>query len=66
MWNKNEVQFPRLLSEIFATVEFTKEQREALCESMDLEYEDIQEIFRRAEDEWDSIKEKAFLQSLKG
>jgi hypothetical protein len=55
-WEDNSIQFPRLLSEICATVDFTKEQMDELCESMDLEISDIDELFDRANDEWERIK----------
>lgn len=56
MWSRNEIQFPRLLAELNA-VGLTRRQWQQLSESMDLAFEDIDELFSRAEDEWGRIKE---------
>lgn len=56
LWERNDIQFPRLIAEINATVELTKRQRTELCESMDLEPSDIDELFDRADEEWERIK----------
>ncbi len=55
-WNDNSIQFPRLLAEILATQENL--DMAALCESMDLEPREVDEIFDRAEAEWERIKDK--------
>ena len=57
-WKNNNIQFPRLLAEIDAVVEFTGQQKDELCISMDLEWSDIEEIFERAQIEFDKIKAK--------
>ena len=54
-WNKNSIQFPRLINEIEA-IGLTDEQHNNLCDSMDLEPEDIDELFDRAQREFDNIK----------
>ena len=54
-WNNDIIQFARLLTEINATVEFSDNDFEALCESMDLEKDRIHELFNRA----DKLFEKA-------
>ena len=53
-WDDNSIQFPRLLAEIYATQDSLKIT--ALCESMDLEPDEIVEIFERAIIEWEQIK----------
>lgn len=55
-WDDNRIQFPRLLAEIAAAIEFTPEQDQALCEAMDLEMNEVAELFDRAQAEWDQIK----------
>jgi hypothetical protein len=55
-WNQDKIQFPRLLAEIFAVVEFTPEQKKALCESMDLHWDDIVSHLVRAELAYTAIK----------
>ena len=57
-WDDNSIQFPRLLAEISATqpnLDF-----EALCISMDLEIDDINDIFDRADEAWEEIKLKTY------
>ena len=54
-WDLNCLQFPRLLAEIRA-VGLSTEQESELAASMDLDLEQIAEIFERAEDEWEVIK----------
>jgi len=55
-WENNHIQFCRLLAEI-RTVSLTTEQYDQLQESMDLGYEDIDEVFARAEIEWMRVKD---------
>jgi hypothetical protein len=57
-WLNNDIQFPRLIAEICATVEFTPEQETALCESMDLDWDEVCQLFERADVVWQKIKEK--------
>jgi len=54
-WEDNSIQFPRLLAEILATQENL--DYEALSESMGLEQARIDELFDRADAEWERIKE---------
>ena len=54
-WNNNNIQFPRLLSEIFA-VGLTNEQMDQLCDSMNLTIDDIDELFHRAQSEFDQLR----------
>jgi hypothetical protein len=57
-WDRNDVQFPRLLAEIRA-VGLTASQTAQLCVSMDCTTEDICEILERAEEVFEGIKEHA-------
>jgi hypothetical protein len=54
-WADNRIQFPRLLAEIHA-VGLVPKQYAQLQQSMDLSTEEIEEIFTRAEKEWEDIK----------
>lgn len=56
LWKDDAVQFPRLLAEIAATLEITAEQWDSLAESMDLEPEEIGELFDRAQAAWERLK----------
>ena len=56
LWNDNSIQFPRLLAEILATQENL--DMEALSESMGLEIARIEELFERADTEFEKIKAK--------
>jgi hypothetical protein len=58
LWDRDDVQFPRLLAEIASTVELTKDQLQAVCESMDLKEEDLSALFDRAELAWNKLKER--------
>ena len=57
LWQDNSIQFPRLIAEIQA-VGLTPAQLELLEDSMDLHPVEIDELFERAEQEWEQIKEK--------
>ena len=54
-WEDNRIQFPRLLCEIMATQDGL--DLEILAESMDLEIADVNELFDRAHNQWEHIKE---------
>lgn len=58
-WERNEIQFPRLLAEIdavgFEGVE-GEHVRESVLESMGLTGEQLDELFERAQEEWERIK----------
>lgn len=58
LWDQNPVQFPRLLSEIYA-VGLNKEQYNDLCGSMDLSRDDLDKLFARAEEVWQKYEDKA-------
>lgn len=55
VWDHNSTQFPRLLAELRA-YGLTESQYTALEDAMDLGREDIDELFERAEDEWNELK----------
>lgn len=55
LWECDEVQFPRLLSEIRAAG-LTSAQYEDPCKSMGLERRDIDELLLRAEAAWEKKK----------
>ena len=59
-WSDNSIQFPRLLAEIAAVVEFSEDDWNALLESMDLETDQLSELFDRAQDAWEEIKEENY------
>lgn len=56
LWDNNQVQFPRLLAEIAATVDLTEEQWTGLLDSMNLEDDDLRELFDRAQSAWERYK----------
>jgi hypothetical protein len=55
MWDRDNVQFPRLLAEINATG-LTTGQYRMLEDSMELTTEEIDSLLERAEDRWTRIK----------
>jgi hypothetical protein len=57
-WKNNDIQFPRLLAEILAVGALTPQQMGAICESMDLDAHEVNEIFDRAERVWEEIKKR--------
>lgn len=59
VWDRDEVQFPRLLAEIMATQEDL--DLEILAESMDLELALVSELFDRAQHEWELVKDRQAL-----
>jgi hypothetical protein len=52
-WADNAIQFPRLLAEIVATQQL---DMHLLCESMDLDMDDLNELLDRADDAWERAK----------
>ena len=52
LWNNDSVQFMRLLSEIRASGEFRLRGLSIVAKSMDLEIEQVNELFERAELSW--------------
>jgi hypothetical protein len=56
-WENNAIQFPRLIAELEASGAFTQEICATLCESMDLDMDDLDNLVTRAQDIWEEIKE---------
>lgn len=54
-WYDNSIQFPRLLAEIVATQDNI--DMPALCDAMNLEEHEVDELFERAQVKWDAIKD---------
>ena len=52
-WQDNAVQFPRLLAEIMANCNL---DMPAIAEAMDLSVEQLSELFDRADQAWEDIK----------
>ena len=50
-WQRNEIQFPRLLAEIMAAGAIDENASTAICQSMDLQTEELRELFDRAQTE---------------
>lgn len=57
-WERDDIQFPRLISEILATIEITNEDWAQLRDAMDLEDDELQELFDRAQSAWERIKQE--------
>ena len=55
LWERDDIQFPRLLAEISA-VGLSEGTWDDLLESMDLKSDDLEELFDRAERRWDYLK----------
>lgn len=53
-WNDDLVQFARLLCEIVAT--HSEIDYAGLCASMDLDYDEVDELFERAHNSWERAK----------
>jgi len=56
LWERDDIQFPRLLAEVLATQDL---DMEALSASMDLTVEEVTALFDRAERTWEAIKATA-------
>ena len=57
-WEMNEIQFPRLISEIIS-VGLTETQWDQLLDTMDLKPGDLAELFDRAQAQWEIMKWKS-------
>lgn len=55
IWKDNSIQFPRLLAEIGSLID-SGQLWEELKESMDINDIELNELFDRAEIEWQKIK----------
>lgn len=58
-WNDDSIQFPRLITEIRANVDISNKEWDDMCNSMDLSYGKIEQLFNRADKEWEKIKEES-------
>lgn len=56
-WRNDSIQFPRLIAELMAAGAFTPEVISSLCDQMDLDADQIDEVIDRAQTVWDHIKE---------
>ena len=54
LWDRNDIQFARLISELKAAG-LTPEQMDNLCESMDLNKDQIHELLDRGEEAFEFI-----------
>tara|TARA_R100000234_G_scaffold114746_1_gene90127 strand:+ start:120 stop:320 length:201 start_codon:yes stop_codon:yes gene_type:complete len=61
-WNNDLIQFARLICEINATQPqpFGNLDCAALCSEMDLEQDEVNELFERAHEVWEDFKENGF------
>jgi hypothetical protein len=55
LWSDDSIQFTRLVAEI-AAMGLADEDRAELCGRLDLEGEELQELFQRAETTWEQMK----------
>lgn len=53
-WENDSIQFPRLIAEILATQEAL--DIDALAASMDLTVDEVNELFDRAQEQWEKAK----------
>jgi hypothetical protein len=58
-WNNDSIQFPRLIAEIEATQELNFGE---LCDAMDLEEDQVAQLFGRAQMAWEAIKESIMVE----
>lgn len=56
LWQRNDIQYPRLIAEIVAADALNKNVRRLICDSMDLQPEELAELCNRAEADWVQIK----------
>lgn len=56
-WQRSDLQYPRLIAELLATGAFDTNIRTAICDSMDLEPHQLDELLSRAESDWTTIKQ---------
>lgn len=55
-WENDFIQFPRLLSEVWANIEMYEDTKEDLLESMDITEDELEHLFERADRIWQDIK----------
>lgn len=54
-WLDDSIQFPRLICEIVAATDYTDPLWEHVCDSMDIDGGQLDELFNRAEKAWEEI-----------
>jgi hypothetical protein len=60
LWERNDIQYPRLIAEILAAGALNDATRALICESMDIEPPELDQLLDRAETDWTRIKETFF------
>jgi len=55
-WTDNEMQFSRLIAELYAVGAFTQPVLDGLSASMDLERSEVMELVIKAENKFEAIK----------
>ena len=58
LWMDDSIQFPRLISEIYANCTIDGNDWNHLMDSMSLEEHELEELFSRARDKWERIKKE--------
>ena len=56
LWQRNDIQYPRLIAEILASGALDDKLRTAICDSMDLQPNNLQDLLTRAQHDWTTIK----------
>jgi hypothetical protein len=56
LWQRNDIQYPRLISEILASGALDDKSRTMICDSMDLQPHHLQDLLTRAQHDWTTIK----------
>ena len=64
LWQRNDIQYPHLIAEIIASGALNENLRTAICESMNLKPNALQDLLTRAQQDWTSLK-KTVLSSRK-
>jgi len=65
LWERDDIQFPRLIAEIGACVNIDPNDWEQLMESMDLTGPELRQLFDRANVAWERIKAKGLRRRLR-
>src|ERR1051325_4745831 len=56
LWQRNDIQYPRLIAEILASDALDDKSRTMICDSMDLQPNHLQDLLTRAQHDWTTIK----------
>jgi len=57
LWQRNDIQYPRLIAEILASGALEEKFRTAICDSMDLQPNALQDLLTRAQQDWTIVKQ---------